>query len=112
MAARVNTYDYDDIDGNKRHLLDDRRKWRKKALLNPMEDHREWDRRRNDYENRDPRYMDEPDPKIFGGIDRQRDSNNNMDVQSPYRQPPRHYEEDKMSLQQSLNQEVAQSPYM
>lgn len=111
MAARVNSYDYDDIDGNKRHVLDDRRKWRKKALLNPMENHRDWDRRRNEYEN--PRYMEEPDPKIFGGIDRQRDNNNNMDVQSSYRQPQRNYEEDKINLQQTLNQEVPHaSSYM
>lgn len=100
MAARVNSYDYDDADGSKRHsLIDDRRKWRKKALLNPIEEHRDWDRRRNDYDNRDPRYMDETETKLFGGIDRQRE--NNMD--NAYRQSPRYYEDDKLNLQQSLN---------
>ncbi|KAJ8715091.1 hypothetical protein PYW08_005072 [Mythimna loreyi] len=112
MAARGNSYDYDDIDGNKRHsLIDDRRKWRKKALSSPMDEHRDWDRRRSDYDNRDPRYMDEPpEQKIFGGIDRQRD-NNIMDGQSPYRQPPRHYEEDKMNMQQPMKSaEMAHAP--
>lgn len=101
MAARVNSYDYDDMDGNKRHsLIDDRRKWRKKALSSSIDEQRDWDRRKSDYDSRDPRYMDEPEQKIFGGIDRQRD--NNMDGPSPYRNPPRHYEEDKMNMQQMM----------
>lgn len=99
MATRAGSYDYDDIDGSKRHsILDDRRNWRKKALLKPMEEHKEWDRRRHDYDNQ--RYIDDTEPKIFGGIDRQRD----LDDQSPYRQPqgPRHYDDEKLNLQQAL----------
>lgn len=105
MATRAGGYDYDDIEGNKRHsLIDDRRNWRKKALLKPLDDHKDWDRRRHDYDG--PRYMDQdPDLKIFGGIDRQRD----LDISAPYRDrdrerqgPPRHYEDDKMNMQQGM----------
>ncbi|XP_021189156.2 uncharacterized protein LOC110375395 [Helicoverpa armigera] len=111
MGTRVNNYDYDDIDANKRHsIIDDRRNWRKKALLKPIDDHKEWtDRRRHDYDNRDPRYMDEPEQKMFGGIDRPRD----MDISSPYRPgpgPQRHYEEEKMNLQQSIKS--AEAPHV
>lgn len=74
IATRPNNYDYDDMDGAKRHsLIDDRRNWRKKVLLNPSEmDHKDYDtRRRHDFEN--PRYFDEPESKPFNGLERQRE---------------------------------------
>lgn len=92
IATRSN-YDYDDTDGSKRHsLIDDRRNWRKKALLKPPEDHREWDRKRYEYDN--PRYIDEMDSKSYNGVDRQRE----LDLSSGYRQPRRYEESDKLSM--------------
>ncbi|CAG9788748.1 unnamed protein product [Diatraea saccharalis] len=73
-ATRTNNYEYDDLDGNKRHsLIDDRRNWRKKALLSPSElDHKEYEaRKRHDYDS--TRYFEESEPKSFGVIDRHRD---------------------------------------
>jgi hypothetical protein len=75
LATRSNNYDYDDVDGSKRHsLIDDRRNWRKKVLLGPGElDHKDYDpRKRHDYDP--PRYFDEPEPKLFGGIERHREA--------------------------------------
>ncbi|CAH0400913.1 unnamed protein product [Chilo suppressalis] len=75
LATSSNNYEYDDMDGNKRHsLIDDRRNWRKKALLGPSEqDHKEYDtRKRNDYDS--TRYYDEPESNAFGGIERHREA--------------------------------------
>lgn len=59
LGTRQGNYDYDEND--KRHSLDDRRGWRKKALQSVD---KEWDeRRRHDYEA--PRY-DELEGKSFG----------------------------------------------
>ncbi|CAK1555631.1 unnamed protein product [Leptosia nina] len=53
-------YDYDDIDSLKRHsFIDDRRNWRKKALLKFDQDHN-WEERRR-YE--DTRYLDDIENK-------------------------------------------------
>ncbi|XP_045488879.1 uncharacterized protein LOC123690105 [Pieris rapae] len=61
-ANRV-SYDYDDIDNSKRHsFIDDRRNWRKKALLKSFDqDHKDWDERRKYEES--PRYLDDTDDK-------------------------------------------------
>lgn len=92
IATRSN-YDYDDVDGSKRHsLIDDRRNWRKKALLKPAEDHREWERKRYEYDS--PRYVDEMDSKSYNGVDRQRE----LDLSSGYRQPRRYEDPDKLSV--------------
>ncbi|XP_028168674.1 uncharacterized protein LOC114358816 [Ostrinia furnacalis] len=77
FATRSGNYDYDDrdVDSNKRHsLIDDRRNWRKKMLIGPGDmDHKDYDtRKRHDYDN--PRYFDEPETKLFGGIERQRET--------------------------------------
>ncbi|KOB68557.1 Uncharacterized protein OBRU01_18272 [Operophtera brumata] len=92
IAIATRSYDYDDVDGSKRHsLLDDRRYWRQKALLKPAEDHKEWEKKRNEYEN--PRYVDEMDSKSYNNaLDRLHD----MDLSSGYR---RRYEDpDKLSM--------------
>lgn len=66
-ANRANPYDYDDPDGIKRHsFVDERRNWRKKALLKPFDQpHKDWDDRR--YDRDIPTYADEPEPKHLGG---------------------------------------------
>lgn len=69
IATRANNFDYDEMEGAKRHsLIDDRRNWRKKVLLNPAEmDHKDFDgRRRHDYENQ--KYFEDQDPKLYGGL--------------------------------------------
>ncbi|XP_075980582.1 uncharacterized protein LOC142979520 [Anticarsia gemmatalis] len=75
-------YDYDDVEGNKRHsLIDDRRNWRKKALIKPIEEHKEYDKWRRDYEGQ--RYMEDAESKGFNAIDRQRDRE--LDMSASYR---------------------------
>lgn len=88
LATRSGSYDYEDGDGNKRHsIIDDRRNWRKKALLKPLEDHKDYDRWRYDYENQ--RYMDEQDQKTYNlperSRDRDRERDRDIDMSSPYR---------------------------
>ncbi|KAG6443261.1 uncharacterized protein LOC115455876 [Manduca sexta] len=95
FATRSGIYDYEDIDGNKRHsLIDERRNWRKKTLLK-SEDHKDWSgRTRHDYDN--TRYLDE-DSKPFNGIEKQRDQDLSL-----YR-GPRHYEDiEKLSAPSAL----------
>lgn len=106
IATRSN-YDYDDVDGSKRHsLIDDRRNWRKKALLKPIEDHREWDRKRYDFDN--PRY-DEMDSKSYNGVDRQRE----LDISSSYhRQPLRYEDPDKLMPPGIRSSELAHSAFL
>ncbi|XP_045500557.1 uncharacterized protein LOC123698007 isoform X1 [Colias croceus] len=59
---RLNNFDYDDME--KRHsFIDERRNWRKKALLKSLEpDHKDWDERRR-YEQENLRYYDDMDGK-------------------------------------------------
>lgn len=104
IATRSN-YDYDDVNGAKRHsLIDDRRNWRKKALLKPTDDNREWDKKRYEYDN--PRYGDEMDSKSYNGVDRQRE----LDLSSSYRQPHRYEDPDKLSMSPAIkSSELAHS---
>ncbi|CAH2043728.1 unnamed protein product, partial [Iphiclides podalirius] len=92
FASRINNYDYEDVEGNKRHTLgDDRRNWRKKALLKTLDsDHKDWDDRRR-FEQDNMRYTE--DDKGYGAIDRQRE----MDTPSSVFRGQRRYDElDKM----------------
>lgn len=96
IATRANNYDYDDVEAMKRHsLIDDRRNWRKKALLKAPEEHREWDRKRSDYDGQ--RYSEDMESKNFNGIDRQRE----LDVSSGYRQH-RYDDVDKLGSPQGM----------
>ncbi|XP_068618064.1 uncharacterized protein [Battus philenor] len=88
FASRINNYDYDDAENNKRHTLgDDRRNWRKKALLKSLDsDHKDWDDRRR-LEQDNMRYSE--DDKVFGGLDRQRE----MDLPPSVFRGQRRYDE-------------------
>lgn len=81
-ASRPNSYDYNEADGIKRHspYTDDRRNWRKKALLKSTE-----------HEN--PKYPDANEAKLFGVVDRQRDGDIPMSYSG--RRADGRYEEDK-----------------
>ncbi|KAM3965866.1 LOW QUALITY PROTEIN: uncharacterized protein ACR2FA_000196 [Aphomia sociella] len=96
LATRSSNYDYDDIDGNKRHsFIDDRRNWRK-TLLKPEMEHKDWDdRRRHDFDN--PRYLEESDVKMFSNLDRQRD----LDLSTNYRGQRRYDDTDKTGIYKS-----------
>ncbi|KAL4703535.1 hypothetical protein ACJJTC_010155 [Scirpophaga incertulas] len=77
LATKTNAFDYEDVDGSKRHaFIDDRRNWRKKALLGAGSsdlDHKDYDRKvRHDYDLR--RYYDNPEAKLLSEIERQRET--------------------------------------
>ncbi|XP_023943270.1 uncharacterized protein LOC112049552 isoform X2 [Bicyclus anynana] len=94
-ANRPNPYDYGDPDEIKRHsFVDERRNWRKKALLKPFDqDHKDWDDRR--YDRDIPVYSDDPEPRHFGGLEGQRE----MDPSAAVYRGQGHYEdEDKMNM--------------
>ncbi|XP_053610515.1 uncharacterized protein LOC128675245 [Plodia interpunctella] len=100
-------YDYDsnDIDGSKRHaMLDDRRNWRKKALLKPndMIDRANYEERKNhDYD----RYPEDSDLKM-ADPDRQRE----LDAPS-FRGQRRYDDSEKMSPPRSGEFGHAPAPY-
>ncbi|OWR53040.1 hypothetical protein KGM_207395 [Danaus plexippus plexippus] len=100
-------YDYDDPEGIKRHsFVDERRNWRKKALLKSYDDdHKEWDDR--GYEHVAPKYLDEPDAKYFGGAERQ-----DMDrSESLYRGQRRYDDTEKANLMHKIrSSEVGHQP--
>ncbi|KAL0871245.1 hypothetical protein ABMA27_005004 [Loxostege sticticalis] len=103
LATRSGNYDYEEADGNKRHsLIDDRRNWRKKVLLGTGD--KEYDiRKRHDYDN--PRYFDEPESKLFNGIERQREA----DLVQGYR---KRYEDIDKMLALKSSEIGHSSPYM
>ncbi|KPJ18745.1 hypothetical protein RR48_10689 [Papilio machaon] len=91
FGSRLNNYDYEDGE-NKRHTIgEERRNWRKKSQLKPIDsDHKDWDDRRR-MESDSMRYSD--DDKGYGSMDRQRD----MDPPSSMFRGQRRYDElDKM----------------
>lgn len=89
LATRSsNNYDYEDIDGNKK-LIDERRNWRKKALLK-TEHHKDWDSKRHEFDNR---YLDESDTKTFSGMERPKE----LDMSAAYR-APHHFDDVKSNM--------------
>lgn len=99
IATRSSNYDYDELDGSKRHYmqqLEDRRSWRKKALAKAADDHRDWERERRRYEYDNQRYLDDADSKSYNAMERQRD----IDVIPGYRDRHRKYDDvvDKMQM--------------
>lgn len=101
-ATRANIYDYDDPDSIKPHsLVDERRNWRKKALLKPFEvEHKEWDDRR--YEHDIPRYSDDLETKRYVGSDRRRE----MDPERIYKEERRYEDGDNVNNLQRTKDEV------
>ncbi|XP_059052575.1 uncharacterized protein LOC131847127 [Achroia grisella] len=107
LATRSGNFDYDDIDGIKRHsFFDERRNWRKKALLKHSEfEHKNWDdKRRHDYNT--ARYLDEHEAKLFSNIDGLRD----LDFTSNFRGQKHYDEPDKGTMFKSS--EIHSSAYL